>query len=72
MVKKGWYIKYINEQGNECSAFVAADAVARSYYSSRKDSTGHYPKIEVSALSDFLSKLKNCHSIKAHFVEEEV
>lgn len=61
-------ISYINESGYECEA-VVADYIHHSYYSSKKDYTGKYPKKDVTALQMFLGKLKKCKVFRIEQLE---
>lgn len=61
-------ISYINESGYECEA-VVTDDVHHSYYSSKKDYTGKYPKKDVTALHMFLGKLKKCKVFRIEQLE---
>ena len=61
-------IDYINESGKKCDA-VVTDVVHHSYYSSKRDYTGRYPKKDVTCLHLFMSKLKDCKIIKIEQLE---
>lgn len=61
-------IDYINESGKKCDA-VVTDAVHHSYYSSKRDYTGRYPKKDITYLHLFMSKLEDCKIIKIEQLE---
>lgn len=50
-------INYINESGKKCDA-VITDAVHHSYYSSKRDCTGRYPKKRHYILASVYEQIK--------------
>ena len=61
-------ISYINEAGVKCEA-VVTDDIDHSYYSSKKDYTGKYPKKDITVLQMFMGKLKKCKVFRVEQLE---
>ena len=58
-------IKYINEDGLECSAVLLdADRIDHIWWSSKKNLFGKYEKHEVTVFQAFLDKIRGCTGVR--------
>lgn len=65
MEKHGIEIKYINEAGCECEAFLSQPlAIDHYYYKSKRNILGVYEKVEFTNLAQYLKLLKGCKRIQ--------
>ena len=61
----GITIEYLNENGKECSARLLDPLETdHYYYTSKRNTSGKYERVNISRMSVYLKLLKNCSKIR--------